>query len=343
MNAKKTRLAVLALLFLSSGALAMAQDNALLGPVADFPDFTPSTFAMEGVAVDKVGNVFVTVREAEQAKIYKFTPSGSPSLYADVGKAMIGGLAVDANGDLYVAMGPGEDKGVYKVDRDGSVMLIAGTQQMDFANALAFDKRGNLYVTESYSVQEDGSYGPGGIWRITPAGEVGVWLQHDLLTGIGAVLGYPVGANGIAFYHGDVYVVNTDKGIVLRISVKPDGDPGEPLIWATLEEVYTAPIIPYPTMGDGLALDVYGNLYVAAVSKLAVVKINADDKSQETVAAAFPFTSNNAPTAPLNTPASLAFGTGKGGRQVIFVTNLGMFGNPGLTKINAGAPGQPLP
>lgn len=343
MNTRKTRFAIYILLFLGASIGAWAQENVPPDPVADFPDFTPSAYALEGVAVDKIGNVFVTVRESEEGKVYKFTPTGSPSLYADVGKAMIGGLAVDANGDLYVATGPGVDKGVYKIDRDGRTTLISGTQDIDLANALAFDKRGNLYVTESYSVQEDGTYGPGGIWRITPSGEVGVWLQHDLLTGIGAVMGYPVGANGIACYHGDLYVINTDKGFVVRIPILPDGNPGDAQIWATLKEVYTPPVIPYPVMGDGLALDANGNIYVAVVTRSAIVKINAEDKSQETIAAALPFTPNNAPLARLNTPASLAFGTGKGGRQLLFVTSLGMFGDPGLTKIDAGAPGQPIP
>jgi hypothetical protein len=64
----------------------------------------------------------------------------------------------------------------------------------------------------------------------------------------------------------------------------------------------------------------------------AVVRISTDDKSQETIAAAFSRTPNNAPLASLNTPASLAFGTRKGGRQILYVTNLGMYGKPGLTK-----------
>jgi hypothetical protein len=77
---------------------------------------------------------------------------------------------------------------------------------------------------------------------------------------------------------------------------------------------------------------------------MAVVRIYADDLSQETIAVY--------PEIPLDTPASLAFGTGKGGRQNLFVTNLGMGGllipemewpGPGLVKIEADVPGLPLP
>ncbi|NIO08485.1 MAG: hypothetical protein GTO40_10965, partial [Deltaproteobacteria bacterium] len=74
----------------------------------------------------------------------------------------------------------------------------------------------------------------------------------------------------------------------------------------------------FPVMLDGLALDVRGNVYIAVVSRNAIVRINAHDRSQDTVVVH--------PEVPLDTPASLAFGTGKEGRQNLFVTNLGMMG-----------------
>ena len=51
-------------------------------------------------------------------------------------------------------------------------------------------------------------------------------------------------------------------------------------------------------------------------------------------------------------PVSLAFGTGKGERESLFITNLGISGTvvpalpwagPGLLKIEVGIPGMPLP
>jgi hypothetical protein len=49
----------------------------------------------------------------------------------------------------------------------------------------------------------------------------------------------------------------------------------------------------------------------------------------------------------LDFPASLAFGTGKGERKSLFVTNLALgppeFANPGFAKIDVGQPGMPLP
>jgi sugar lactone lactonase YvrE len=47
-------------------------------------------------------------------------------------------------------MAAGSDRGVYRVTRDGIAERIPGTEQILVANALAFDPRGNLYVSESF-------------------------------------------------------------------------------------------------------------------------------------------------------------------------------------------------
>jgi len=61
--------------------------------------------------------------------------------------------------------------------------------------------------------------GQGGIWRIPPNGEAEVWLRDDLITGTGDLLGFPIDTNGIQFYHGDLYVINTDQLTVVRVPV----------------------------------------------------------------------------------------------------------------------------
>jgi hypothetical protein len=57
------------------------------------------------------------------------------------------------------------------------------------------------------------------------------------------------------------------------------------------------------------------------------------------------------PSALFDSPASLAFGTGAGEQQNLFVTNLGWskkfipqrtWPGPALVKVDAGAPGRPL-
>jgi sugar lactone lactonase YvrE len=299
------------------------------------------------VAVDKIGNVYVSLRAATD-QVWKLSPSGEQTLVIDLGVpgGGVGGLAVDPAGHVYVAQA---FQGVYRMSPDGEVTLLPGTEQIIFPNALAFDHRGNLYVTETFSIDPStGEFGPGGVWRIPKQGAAEPWLRHELLTGFPpAFFPFPVGANGIGFYHGNLYVVNTDKALVVRIPVRPDGRPGQPKVWAEVDDVpesflYGSPA--FPVMLDGLALDAHGNAYITVISRSAVVCINADDQSQETVTVY--------PNAPLDAPASLAFGTGKTARKNLFVTNLGMFGvfipgppwpGPGLVKIDAGIPGLPLP
>jgi sugar lactone lactonase YvrE len=318
-------------------------------PVAGFPSFIPFTITKTGdVAVDKVGNVYVNFTTNDgKDQIWKISPDGEEAfLVAELGEGTAYGLAVNAKGDLYAAMrtSPTGNSRVYKVGRDGVPVQLPGTDKIVWANSLAFDQRGNLYVTETYSGSGPAYNGQGGIWRIPPGGEAEVWLRDDLLTGLGGAP--PTGANGISFYHGDLYVVNTFRypsSKVVRVPIHPDGSPGYPDVWAELKEVPESPLAggSLPPAGDGLALDVHGNVYVAVVTRAAVVRIDAEGMYQETIAT-FGDDENEPLFARLDGPNSLAFGTGKGGRQSLFVTNTGA-SYRGLVSIEVGVPGLPLP
>ena len=346
-------------------ALAGLALCALLVPAAGkaqgagtFPSFSPLPLQPEGVAVDKVGNVYVSVGTDTSDQIWKFSPDGVKSLLADFGSPGGGacGLAVDPEGKVYMArtLAAAPYQGVYEVDKEGNFALIPGSQNIVFPDGLAFDQRGNLYITEVFSFGASG-FGQGGIWRVPKGGATELWLRHDLLTGLVPTLfPFPVGANGIAFYLGSLYVINTDKALVVRIPVLPDGSSGQSEVWAQVQDVpesifYQNPYFPF--MIDGLTLDVHGNVYIASPSRLAVVRINAADRSQETIAAFNPLQAD-VPQAPLDAPFSLAFGTGTGERQNLFVTSSGLVGSlvpgfpwpgPGLVKLEIGIPGLPLP
>ena len=324
-------------------------------PVADHPGF-PAVIQMppgdtpSGVAVDKPGNVYVSVREPDTRNvIWKYTPDGKLSFVANMGYgAVVYGLAVTPNGELYVAMATGPESGVYRLDRKGNAELIPGSDGMVYPNGFAFDDRGNLYVTESYSGLP-GNYGQGGVWRIPPGGEADVWVRHPLLTGAGAA---PVGANGIGYYHGDLFVTNTNKGTIVRIPVAKDGGAGEPEVWKQIGPVPES--LPVTVQVPNHARRSRPRrarecLRRRSSTRSAIVRVNADDLTQETVAVLG--SSGPAPSAQFDFPASLAFGTGAGEQQNLFVTNLGWMKNyissmtwPGaaLVKVPAGAPGRPL-
>jgi sugar lactone lactonase YvrE len=345
-------IAILALAFQTAGPITAS-------PAGQFPAFIPMPgVSPRGVAVDKVGYVYVSVGEVranlEYIQIRKFTPAGEPVFTVEIGQGTIGGLMVTANGDLYIAMAAGSARGVWRLDRKGQIELLPGSNQIFFANGLAFDDVGTLYITESVSlIGPPPLFGQGGIWRIPRGGTAELCLRDVLLTGTG-VLGniVPIGANGIVYYRDNLYVTNTEKSTVLRIPVWPDGSVWLPEVWTTLQEVPESPLAgaPLPVAGDGIALDVHGNLYVAVLTRSAVVRLNLLDKSQETVAA-FRVPDTLPLYAPFDFPASLFFGTGKGERTNLFVTNLGLgkvrvpplpWAGPGLVKIDAGVQGRPL-
>jgi sugar lactone lactonase YvrE len=219
-----------------------------------------------------------------------------------------------------------DTQGVYRVTRDGATERLPGTEEMLFPNALAFDKVGNLYVSDSWL---------GAIWRIPRGGSAELWLQHDLLEGKGGIPEYPpIGANGIAYRHGSLYVANTEKGLIARVPILTGGDAGDPQVVA--ED-------PDPITGlyglDGIALDVHGNIYAALVLQSKLVRIDPVDGEFTTLLTA---------ADGLDEPASLAFGTGKGDRQSVFITNYALFPphseeGPAVLKVDVGVPGLPLP
>jgi len=337
--------ATLGLLVLS-GAAWSSISNAASG---EFPAYIPFNAAEnelpEGVAVDKTGNVFVSIQPSPagpRGEIWKFTPAGEKSVLIDFGTPGVAGLAVDAVGNVYAVRIGGEGHGVSRVDRDGQATHVPGTEQIAGDNALAFDDRGNLYITESFSFDPPlkpypcgGSFGRGGIWRVPRGGSAELWIRDDLLSGLCETLQFPFGANGIAFYHGALYVVNSELGIVVRVPVLADGAPGAPEIAAVIP---TDPFPgPLPRGADGIALDVDGNFYLPLPFQSTVIRISADGQSWEVLAT---------PADGVYMPTSLAFGTGKGERTSLFVVNAALFPGdpgPGLLKIDVGIPGLPLP
>ena len=272
----------------------------------------------EGIAFDKKGNLYVSLNPLGQ--LWRISPDGTESMLLDL-EGMAFGLAVDAPGNMYMtfSFNPAT-QGVIRVTKDGTWERLPGTENILWPNALAFDKKGNLYVTDSWL---------GAIWRIPRGGPAEVWLQHELLEGLGEIPGYPpVGANGIAHRHSSLYVANTEKGLIVRVPILKGGDAGEPQIIA--EDLYGL---------DGIALDVHGNIYAMLVLQSMLIQIDPVDY-QVTVM----LTAEDG----LDEPASLAFGTGKGDRQTVFFTNFSVidpeagFG-PAVLKVDIGVPGLPLP
>ena len=309
----------------------------------------------EGVAVDKTGNVFVSM--AYTGTLLKLAPgSADYEVFGSIdgwGAGQLGGgflgLAVDAMGNVYGAAQWAGSTGVYKFDRKtGEETLIAGTEQIEFPNSVAFDKTGNLYVTDTNSTGLMNPLNPGdvplgAVWRIGRDGGVEKWAEDPLLGGTG-FFGFPgpIGANGIAYRHGVLYVANSEQATILTIPVRKDGSAGDVSVMAQLPPLAADPAVaPFtlPAVPDGIALDVHGNIYVAVIVQSAILRVNTDGS--------FDILAHDLDREDLDLPSSVAFGTGNGMKQTLFAVNLAI-GPPGgagpaLLSIDVGEPGLPLP
>lgn len=288
----------------------------------------------EGVAIDKPGNIWMTVQPL--CEVRRYTPTGTELLRVRLvaeGCINANGLAVDATGNAYAAVGTTDEatRGVYMIEPNGAASYIAGSGQIASPNALAFDHHnGTLYVTDMTA---------GAVWRVTHQGVV-LWVQDPALTGTlppppGAPFppDFRLGANGIAFRQGAVYVAVTWVPRIVRIAVNRDGSAGTPEVLVPPPAFFAKNIFAL----DGLALDVFGNFFAASPSNIAIVRVSKNGTDISLIAGV----EQGVTAAPL----SLAFGTGKGDRQNLFVTISPSFGGvgSGLVRVYAGTAGLPLP
>lgn len=281
----------------------------------------------ESLAVDRRGTIYVTL--APLGEVRTVAPDGTQHLVATLptgsGFGALG-LAIGPRDDLYVAVSTFDPatNGVYRIARDGKVVRLPGTEAIVVPNGLAFDPRGNLFVTDSAG---------GAIWRIPRNGSAQLWLQHPLLAGDNsAPPPVPLGANGIAFRHGALLVTNTEMGSVINVPVRVDGSPGTPSLLAQDPALVGA---------DGFALDIRGNLYVAVNSQSTLVRLSPDGTHVTTLATA---------ADGLDSPSGVAFGSGLRDRRMLFIVNFAIgpvFGfppgaGPALLALDTGTPGAPV-
>jgi SMP-30/Gluconolactonase/LRE-like region len=277
----------------------------------------------EGIALDRTGDVFVSV--SPLGDLWKI-PAGTttPQPFGHVGGIVPGrdfgllGLAVDVFGNVYGAAqsaDPAVD-GVWRFDRrTGDAARLPGTNAIAIPNGLAFDRTGNLFVTDSAA---------GAIWRIPWGGSAQLWLQDAALAGDGSLgLGVPLGANGIAYRNGLLTVTNTEQRTILSITRS-----------GTIDVVATLAGNP-----DGVAMDVFGKAYVAINLENEIDRVSPGG-SVDVLASGDP----------LDFPSSVAFGTARGARATLFGVNFSLseaFGlppgsGPSVFTLDAGAPGMPV-
>jgi sugar lactone lactonase YvrE len=221
----------------------------------------------EGIAVDPRGNIYAASNSdsaGTTGHICVFHPNGT---LADIISVPAGSSGViGLLGELFV-----EGQGLYVVDQSDNVPPHGRLLRIDpfthavvvladgytFPNAIAQDRRRNLYVSDSATGQ---------IALVAPDGSSNtVWIDSPLLRTNNP--DQPVGANGVAFDrdHRFLYVANSGDHRILRIRVERDGSAGPIEIFADGATINAQLGITQALSGaDGIQFDVHGNLYVMA-------------------------------------------------------------------------------
>jgi hypothetical protein len=155
-------------------------------------------------------------------ELMRIDASGQRTVLAtgQVGEA-ISGNARGSDGTVYYALwapGNAARNGVYTLLPDGSSQRVAALPADSGPNGLAIDPAGRtLYIADSLK---------GIIWSVpVSGGSVTPWLTDDSLAPV-PTEALPIGANGLRFHNGALWISNFNKGTLLRAPVTDTGAAG---------------------------------------------------------------------------------------------------------------------
>ena len=334
-----------------------------------------STTGIEGLTGDNKSNLYV----AERA------PAGSPCpvwkiTAATAAKTQIGvlpapcapaGIALGRDGRVYVTGGNAPVNDQVFVLTPGTATTRASTFATGApqANGLAFDRRGNLWIS-------DGGNRQGIVYRVGPAGgaaaeafrvppnanSIGVGRQNGALQGTdpNTPTAQDIVANGLAFTRdGDLVVADTARGALWNVRLDSRGRVRSPV---GCDETYTADtlclddvLVEHPYLGgaDGIAIDSAGRVWTDANERNAIIVTDTRGRTTEFFRNPVDAASGRRNAGPLEFPTSPVFlGTrfcttsSDGARRDNFPNTAGE--TAGTGKISCldqrlDAPGVPLP
>lgn len=220
------------------------------------------------------------------------------------------GLHHDAHGNVYTC--DPIRKGVMLMAPDGRCRRYSDGSpagEVMGANHLAFDRRGNLYFSDSGHWKQD----DGRIFRVRPGGEAEIWC--DALRTV---------PNGVCVGPGETHLyvaMSLNPGRISRVEIRPDGSAG------AVEDV----AIMEGTLPDGLAFDERGDLYVVTYRPDAIYVIPAGSDRAELYV-------QDPEGSVLASPTNVAFGA-VDGEPRLFVANIGRWH---VATVPVPAPGLPL-
>jgi uncharacterized protein (TIGR03437 family) len=272
------------------GVITTVAGNGLGGYSGDGgPATAAELFAPAGVAVDNVGNLFITqggtaVRKVDPSGTINtvaggatqgYSGDGGPATSAQLNNA--DNIAVDARGNLCIA-DTGNQR-IRKVDSGGIITTVAGNgtsgysgdgglaiqAELSFPEDIAFDAGGNLYIADSNNsvVRQVNAAGIiqtfAGNGSDSYAGDGGPATAAAMMDPLGVTLD----SAGNLYIAGALRIREVSGGIIATIAGSTFGD-GGPAVFGSLN---------FPV---AVAKDGNGNVYVADSGHNSVRKIAVD-------------------------------------------------------------------
>jgi len=298
---------------------------------ATFTTLSLFPWQTEGLTGDKQGYLYTAARNVvdgsnapQPCPVYRVSldnPSpvvvGFIPLPAPGVACVASGLALDDTGELFIA----SSGVVYSlIPNDASPpTAIPYVTGVSGANGIAFDRNGNLWISQGFVNIANGMKGDGRIWmvaagtpgptgaiekfRVQPMRTEPITIAGVLFDGIGRqVRSFPPGiltntatvpgdvivANGIAFNHaGELLIADTARGAIWKIHL--DGK-GNLLSETNCDKAFSSNtlclsniLVAHPLLEatDGIALDMAGNIWGTANGRQAIVVVTQDGSVQE--------------------------------------------------------------
>ena len=290
-------LSILLMTNLLGGCATMQTRSSAVSILVDLdPASVDRTVIVESITADREGRLYLPDRVS--GNILRVDPKApTPMVVGRIESREIkgkkvradgGGVAFNQQGDLFIATGPfSEVVRIRGTDLNPGKPGVAQTFATGTAgaNGIAFDRRGNLYVSGGRN---------GIVYRVGPGGgaaEPVVKIEPHARKLPDGKSEQSIVANGLAFdAKNALYIADTARGGIWKVEIGADGKGRKPILWAQ------SPLL---EGADGLAFDPAGNLWVAANERNALVIVAPDATVREVA--------KNGSAGPLEFPSAIVF------------------------------------
>jgi sugar lactone lactonase YvrE len=288
------------------GAPPPHQEGELLLRAATFTTVFRSPLPLEGLTADRHGNLYSAGRGADPCPVWRVAASGGPAVVVGNLPAPCNpfGLAFNVRGELFVA--DGDEVLRLRPSAAAPPTATVFTSGLAGANGLAFDRQGNLWIS-------DGQTGQGRVWRVPPDGGPATEVfrvqplanEVNLVDGVGGVGrdvrnlppgaitvtpttrnaantagSQPIVANGLAFTRdGSLLVTDTARGAIWLVELDRQGGlrsrVGCDETFAPNTLCLDNILVAHPLLegADGIVLDRAGNMWLTANERNAVLVV----------------------------------------------------------------------